>query len=202
MNKKNTFILIPTITIFLTITWLFFKQKRSTVPFKDHNIHGNNIIDNFQAFPLPSYASGDTIYYHNDNSIYADGRILSEADYDTFEVIGLHYAKDKNNIYADWKVLSGVDYSTFKEIDFQHARDKNNIYEYWSIVSFIDAPTFEVLTSIAHKGIVIYARDKNNIYAGREVLSWADYSTFEVINETDAKDKNRTYNIEEIIQNR
>ncbi len=97
------------------------------------NMPLNTIVDtsSFEYLGGGFYMDKSNIYAH---FIMADGGVLTilEADYDTFEVMGDEYAKDKKQIYVTGGRIVDADYDTFQTCKgcSVYGKDKNG-YIFW-----------------------------------------------------------------------
>jgi hypothetical protein len=67
------------------------------------------------------------IYAIDKNHVYYDGKIVPEADVNTFEIIKFGWPKDQNHVFTGTKVLN-ADVETFVPLSVNYAKDKNNTY--------------------------------------------------------------------------
>lgn len=67
-------------------------------------------------------------YAKDKNSIFYEGKIWKEPDYNSFQFLGESYAKDKANIYYSGKKINGADIDTFEIINWAYAKDKKYVY--------------------------------------------------------------------------
>lgn len=102
--------------------------------------------------------------------------VLSDADIESFEIFGLHYAKDKNHVYRDGKIVDYMDAQTFEYLDITYSKDKNYVYKNGKEFNIADPETFELIPEI-----YAAAKDKNNFYQFGEIIRNVDESSFEVL---------------------
>ena len=125
------------------------------------------------------------------SSVFYKGRLVPNADPDSFTILNNYYAKDKNNVFGGCKLIPDVDIKSFetlknkwqdKELSF-HAKDKNNGYLYFEYVlcstyvfKDIDHQTFEALA-------YLYARDSKNVFRFNKTLEKANPETFRLLHD-------------------
>lgn len=105
--------------------------------------------------------------------------IVEWADYESFEVLDEHVAKDKEFVYSKHKKIEYIDVKSFEILDneYQYSKDKDTIYSYLKPIKWdVDYNSFEVLWNG-------YAKDKNNLYKLSKIVEWIDSETFEVLDE-------------------
>ena len=118
-----------------------------------------------------------TIYARDKNNLYADREVLTNFDRQTFEVLNIHYVKDKNGIYYyNYKnviPLVGVDTASFHVFDLFFAKDKKNVYLRSKIFEWVDPTTFTASDWFGH--------DKNAVYDadGKKIDIISDPASFE-----------------------
>jgi len=117
----------------------------------------------------------------------------TDADPDTFAVVGYGYGKDRNNVYYGSSIVSGADVESFTYVESGYAKDKNNVY-------------FNSSTAIpnAHAKSFVYlkdgyAKDKLNIYYRGVILANADTDSFTLLDDYYAKDVNYVFSDGEIL---
>lgn len=132
-------------------------------------------------------------YISDNKAIYCSFGKL-KCDYDSFEMIGQHFAKDKDHIYWSTKKVKDADMQSFHLLDevnegipdddhhSEWAADKNSIYNANGLTRLkTDGATLQVLNHL-------YAKDKDRVFCfagwldGREhVLRGADPESFAVV---------------------
>lgn len=150
-------------------------------------------------------------YSRFEGRINYSGNEISEADINTFQVLGISdrfpvFAKDKNNVYGKGVKLEGADIDTFEVVDMgsqtlSYARDKNRMYYYDTIIqdeNNVYTTTGEIIEEADTATYVMlnysYAKDANYVFRGRDILlEQFDASTFEYLEEHIVKDKNGIY---------
>ena len=147
----------------------------------------------------------ESVFGEKDNNIYVmhwgDEFTISKckqiegADYNTFKVVSLHFAKDKNNVYYfnDLKggVIESADPETFKFVNFGYYKDKKYVYDSYGRIIPSDPDTYEEIGSW-------YAKDKSNVYfifgPEKKIIKDADPGSFILLGSTTyAKDKSNVY---------
>lgn len=140
------------------------------------------IVDGAQ---ITSFQPLNDYYAKDNNHVYADGKILNEADPKTFQSLKYNFAKDNSFVFNNEKILSGVDPKTFEILDLLgpsfFAKDKNWIYHFFNGHLFtmpeVDSSSFTLINNS-------YAKDKNNVYEinhkakNLEILEGANPETF------------------------
>lgn len=194
----------------------FKKGQHFDYPFpfgSEHDISYFSIIPNVTK---TCFTILNEYYSKNEKSIFHLIRKIN-ADYDTFQIIDQHFAKDKNGIwYNGYFVSEDIDITTFEIIKMQYgdfifslAKDKNNVYstqrstrigKYQGYSDLLvrnknsDPATFTIINHI-------WAKDKNNVYRYGKIWSVIDAQTFEYLftdteytsNSSYAKDKSNLY---------
>ena len=119
---------------------------------------------------------------------------LSEADYETFEVISGRFAKDISNFYNTYQIMHGVDPDSFVVISAEHgyAGDDDSIYGPKGLIQKADPDTFRMLNKN-------YSQDISSVYFQWRELSWADAGSIENLWENHARDKNFVFYKDAII---
>ena len=129
-----------------------------------------------------SFIAINAQYAKDSNNVYYNGRILEEADPDTFEIVGSAgafgtYTKDKNYVWLGERKLEDADPSTFQFYkNSNYAKDINFVYHAGCKVKGADASSFEAITgnNIPH----YYGKDKNYVYIGGKILEGVNPDTF------------------------
>ena len=106
------------------------------------------------------------IYYSDNENIYADWWIkIDGVNIQTFQLLGLNYAKDKNNIYRWSNFITWADIESFIVLgDFSpYAKDKNNVYIWSKILTWADVSSFEIID-------INTAKDKNHTYKNGKIV--------------------------------
>lgn len=120
---------------------------------------------------------------------------ISDADYDSFQILKNHFAKDKNNVYYRSFILPNGHPATFKVVQGFYAVDQNQIYYESDLISNLPQ-SFKIIADLGKRGL--YATDKEIVFrSGKPIFKEiADAETFENINSTDYfHDKNRVYKL-------
>ncbi len=156
---------------------------------------------------------GDSTSYYikNDSSVYYYGKVLPDADPNSFEMLEYGYSHDKNYAYYNGEKIEGLkgesfkvikdcylgsdgillcngnkklehsDAATFKAIECGYYKDKNNVYLNGGIIQGVDVNSFEILSWG-------YTKDKNAVYCDLKLIEGADPVSFEVLARKHAKD--------------
>ena len=90
-------------------------------------------------------------FLRDDKHVYRRGKIVPQANPETFRPIGDHkadrdngYFTDGERVYCRSRLMSGCDVATFQHIKGAYAKDKNHFY--------FQGNTFERQNEIAHRG--------------------------------------------------
>ena len=151
---------------------------------------------------------------------------LSQADVNSFEVIGFNLAKDANYVwwYGEpqtgidpktveivnggfvWKdatsvwyqrnKISGADATSFRHLDQAFYRDANRIYWSDTPLDGADLDTFRTFGNDSP-----YAADRKSVWKGNTKISGYDAASFQVIHQSVNKDKNGVYAEGYLIEN-
>lgn len=136
----------------------------------------------------------NNIYF---NTILHRCTAMEDAHLNSFEVIALHFAKDKDHVYYDDNVIVNADPDSFHVLNWDDffSKDRNNVYFGRKPVSSIDITTFEVLGAY-------YGKDKEHVYYEGDVIAGADPKSFSVFAESKqyGKDNKNVYYQKEIFQ--
>lgn len=81
-------------------------------------------------------------YGKDDSEVYNWGIKLvlenvDSVDVETFEVLSVHFSKDKSNAYFIDERIDNVDINTFEVLDSSYAKDKNHCYDGTIIVDIL-----------------------------------------------------------------
>ena len=126
-------------------------------------------------------------------------------NYDTFEIIGANYTKDKDYVYLNCEIIAEANPKTFNFIDiknidtdlksiYHHAyytKDKNSVFYENKKLEVADSNTFEILDvgDEYHN----FGGDTDYIYINGELISGADPNTFKYVGNDYYKDKDFIY---------
>ncbi len=148
-------------------------------------------------------SSGITL---KDNSVYFDGKLLTDADISTFKSINGNleeslkssdntFTSDKNSVYYEGKIIEYADPKTFEllEKEFEWwSRDSRNIFYKDRKIDKASVNNFRLIDNrFLLSNDYIY-------YLGIQILE-ADPENFEVLNSNFSKDKQHIYYNEKII---
>ena len=92
----------------------------------------------------------DTVYNKDKNHIIYNGEIMYEADYKSFDYIGVEYGIDKNHVYCRNKIIS-IDPKKYK-LKKRFIHDDTNIYSYKTKL-YLDAKTFQIIANAVYSFI-------------------------------------------------
>ena len=155
--------------------------------------------------PFGKYASGPV-------SIEIKG-----VDTETFEDVKFKYARDKNNVYFEGKIIPNADPETFETIglgsykldeysstDVSYSKDKNSVYYLYEIVDGADPETFEIKAFPNPQNspyVMLYGVDKGSVYffSRNKKIDNADPETFEYLGNNYAHDKNNVFYIDNVV---
>jgi len=205
------------ITIILLILGNFFCSKNSFAVLvcsyqMDNNVVkycGQEINADLNFFKQIKNVDGGVNGYAKDkNTVFLKGKIIKDADPNTFELIPdtFYLSRDKDNIFSQTNKLESIkDPETFKIIKNKNSviilyKDKYHLYKpNGEIVNKdyeIDTASFEFLSNSDGERSA-YSKDKNNVYCCEfndlKILSYVDVKTFQVLENSYSKDKNNVY---------
>ncbi|MBL6444946.1 DKNYY domain-containing protein [Fulvivirga sp. 29W222] len=190
---------------FIVKEFLCFDKNRVYVPidYTPYDLRGllpeNRYMMVIDRANPKTYVKVDSDWSKDDaNYFYNYQRV--DVDYQTFEVINDHFAKDKNMVYLlkSFSLLeSSVDPATAQRVDERYIVDKNNLYDFQqyreseevdSLVSFkcFDSNSLNFLG----KSFLLF--DDKVIFDGVE-LPDVDSRSFKVVKDYYSKDKNHVY---------
>ena len=143
-----------------------------------------------------------SLFEQKDGAWYYHTTLIEGADAKSFQVVSVHYAKDKDRVYhgdtyresRDYfttkhsrvKVLDGADPATFRYLDREYARDKASVFFEGERFPVKDIDTFELL-DYGH------ARDRIRGYYHQREVPGSDGSTFVVVDSAYSKDATRVF---------
>ena len=143
-----------------------------------------------------------SLFEQKDGAWYYHTTLIEGADAKSFQVVSVHYAKDKDRVYhgdtyresRDYfitkhsrvKVLDGADPASFRYLDREYARDKAAMF--FEGVSFAvkDIESFELLD-------YGFARDRISGYYHQKPVPGSDGSTFVVVDSSYSKDAKQVF---------
>lgn len=121
---------------------------------------------NAKAFHNITWPNWWGIYYSDNENIYADWWIkIDGVNIQTFQLLGLNYAKDKNNIYRWSNSITWADIVSFIVLgEFSpYVKDKNNVYIGSRILTWVDVASFEIVD-------INTAKDNNHTYKNGKIV--------------------------------
>lgn len=148
--------------------------------------------DTFKAF------EEDSTYAIDEQHVFYNGKIISEADSATFQPIKIEakeetfpvYWKDKKHVYIDGKILEDCDGATFTCISQGYGRDASKVYYRDKILPGANPKTFYFITDTV-------SRDDSSLFVfNKRVTEAVDLETFEIVRHEEGdfcKDKNHVY---------
>jgi len=147
---------------------------------------------NIDSFALVSnskiYAKDEENIYKLDTSLEIIGK--DKFDYETFEVLGAKYQKDKNGIYFSETLLKDADAESFQVLSDAFSKDKTHIFygkKVFKEGAVEEIATFEEVNKE-------YIKNTEHIYSNwGKIVTDADIETFVKISDWMAKDKNNVY---------
>jgi hypothetical protein len=195
------------------------------VYFKNKYAESDHLIQLYEAKPNNFQLIGDsTSYYAKDDSlVYYYGKIVINADPESFEVIGYGYSHDKNFAYYNGELISGLkgegfsvlkdcylgsdgvtlcngkmkidnsDAKTFTIIECGYYKDKNQVYLNGKVLENIDSQSFEILSWG-------YTKDKNAVYCDLKLIENANPNTFEVLARKHSRDDKNIFYLSTLME--
>ncbi|MFA6304739.1 MAG: DKNYY domain-containing protein [Patescibacteria group bacterium] len=184
-----------------SIFLLIGEQRISLLRFDNENFEDIKILGSNHV-----YAKGKrNIYY-----LPGPTPVIINADYDSFEVVGDGFAKDKNNVFFYKTIIPFADTVTFVKEAYDKYKDKNAIFIMQNYLCIPNGGTQKLLRyenedfanfkELAKRGC--YYRGKDVIYFDDKVVAGADYDSFEGIDYSAyGKDKNYVYKEGKMVPN-
>ncbi|MBP5360810.1 MAG: DKNYY domain-containing protein [Bacteroidaceae bacterium] len=134
----------------------------------------------------------DTFVAKDKYHVYYFGKVLPQADPETFEVMdGAGYMKDKANVWYMDSIMPGVEAKN-AESEWSYAWDSKHAWYNGQLLKGADGKTFEVLKS------GYYAKDAKHVWYHDEIVKGADAASFKDDGEMQGHDKNQKYVCERI----
>lgn len=194
-----------------------YAKDKNKVYYKNHE--GElTVIENAnpEKFELIGVEYNCEYLARDDKNYYYQGFVLGNVDYDSFEIMDAHYAKDKNYVYyfyydfyldndgrISFQDSLNLDIESLEYLGAGFLKDENYIYyhnkskfgekSYLTKRDEIDISTFKVLGNS-------YAKDKSNVYYSGKKIEGVDVKTFQflgVSNDSEkiphARDKDNCY---------
>lgn len=186
----------------------YFKQARKIfyIHYKGYEVQLEDPdIESFVVFQKSednlSYDNTDN-YARDKDKVYYQGRILINANPNTFEIIdGVNnYSKDESLVYYDDKLINDTDIETFKSLGRSYAKDKNLVYLSGEIIVDANPQSFSIVESIKpnwwpHH----FSFDDRYVFSNLKKIIGADPKTWEQIGYGYSKDRKEAYYYEESI---
>jgi len=137
-------------------------------------------LDSFEVIE----AWGDGLFAKDKKHIYCGGKIIINADPDSFQILNTSYSKDKNNVFynkmkhdydkASFGVISNIDPDNFYVLGDLYAKDDKNIFYLNKKIENADLVTFKLIVNAGKD----YAIDENYVYFNGIAVAGADPETF------------------------
>lgn len=143
---------------FRLVGTLYWKDKTGVFDYRCNKLD----IDQRTVITLKK----ETNFLKDKDHIYADAKIIKEADRASFRVLNSSFAKDKKKIFYEERVIRGADRRTFKVIDNSYAKDKNNVYYLDKVVIGADVDTFKDSLINKTSNHIIYFDKHGEIFRG------------------------------------
>lgn len=192
---------------------VYFKNKYAETDKLTEVVKGNS--ENFQLI-------GDSTSYYakDDNNVFYYGKVIVNADPNSFKILDYGYSHDKNYAYYNGEIIDGLkgedfkvikeaymgsdgialcngnkkiensDAATFKVIECGYFKDKNNVYLNGRVLENIDSESFEILTWG-------YTKDKNAVYCDLKLIEGANPTFFKVLARKHAKDDKNIFYLQQ-----
>ena len=182
-------------------------------------------VNNLPPGPLDTsgyYMRGGKVFY---NQGFPDGPfVIGSADFWTFKILRLPYAKDKRQVYFSGSPISGADPASFELLpEVSLAKDRNHVYAglqvvsddpvhfeflggpfakdrkyvYWSFKVISEDPTHFVL--IKQDGEYWYGKDMQTVYIQGNPIRGADPKSFRPLQGAYAQDQQHIFYFDERI---
>ncbi len=160
-------------------------------------------LESFQLLESPGVNSEApfTYYAKDTNHVYYYGKIIPQADPNTFERLFLeglefelfeefrftNYSRDKNHVFFGSQIVEGADPESFQLVNAYYSADDNNVYRYGEKVDDWDGASFEIIDDVFMRDVnhVYYEDYKNLEEDGSQfkTVEGADPETFELVGE-------------------
>lgn len=141
------------------------------------------------ADPSTLISFPNTRYAKDKNYVYYDGKVLINAQVDSFTVLNMSYGKDKSSVYRKENQITGADPQSFKLItqhkdDFiygVYSEDDNDIFYDGLIVNNVcDKSSFRQVFKSKYR--TRYAQDNKCFYYGENKIPVTNPKSFKSIN--------------------
>lgn len=166
------------------------KENQICVRINDH-------MQTLMGADIESFKQYSGGFLGDKNHVYYDGKIIPEADPETFQSIEpepskideypyIIYFKDETHVFFAGKVIQGANVDTFIALNNKYGKTSDSVYCGGDMLENSDSKTFELVNQI-------HARDKNQVYYGCKYFN-ADPATFHAINNSEFyADKNKIF---------
>lgn len=145
----------------------------------------------FGIITAQEYPTG-TLYARDGKNVFRSNNILENADPLTFRFVsmfnGNYLTYDKNTVYFNDLPVTGTNGSAFKKVTGHYFKDDKNV---WALILGKETAWTMVTgaDAVTFEGYKeYYAKDKNKIYYEDKVVDGADLKTFEETDNGEAKD--------------
>jgi hypothetical protein len=162
-----------------------YKKKQGKIYFSYWASPGDKIVLEVEGVDAKSFATLRFKGYAADkNHVYWRGRIIENADANTFKPLSWSYSIDGKHVFYKDKILSASDPQTFQILENEYTLDCDSVYFKGKTMAGADSKTFN---TIGH----YYGKDKNAIYRLGQILNEIeDPETFRLLAPPEKKDKN------------
>ena len=120
------------------LLFLFLTGNLAFSSTSETEINFSKISKNSNGNKIKIFGKRTKEYVIKNEKVFFGNEIISDADADTFKVISGILAKDKNHIYCNGRILKEADYETFETgyggLYGSEAYDKNNSYLFCQIM--------------------------------------------------------------------
>lgn len=149
-----------------------------------------HLVENADAETFRSIPNKEGMEFAKDkNSVFLRGRLLKNADPNSFEQLHEYYWKDKNNVYLfafGEALVEDANPNTFSVLKEYWAADKHHIFHQQYKMEGINKATFVPIDEF-------WAKDDKYYYHKTTRLDLLDYASAEVVSKYYIKDKNGVY---------
>ena len=149
----------------ITYSNQYYREDGSGVYFDDKKINraDSSLFQRIDA-NYPSYAK-------DNYNVYEGGRLITDADPQSFYALDSSYAKDNKNVYYNRNKIANADIELCELIGYSYAKDKFNVYEWDRIIIVANSQPFELLKWR-------YEKDNENAYYEGKKIADADAQSF------------------------
>ncbi len=165
----------------------YWAKDKNYVYYLGYHENDSNIVRSAIA-DYDSFEVIDSHYARDKVQVYYCDSIIYEADPASFEILADGYTKDKDHVFYRGKAIEGMNPATFKVLESPYSKDDSHIFSRDKIIVEADYATFKILTDG-------YAKDKDHVFYQGKIVEDADPKTFKVKGEGLGKDKYREYNL-------